>query len=218
MSANLRQIAPDAQQPNSFTFSAENKKLAQGIILKYPAGKQQSAVMPLLTLAQRQHDGWVPRAAMEHVAQMLEMPYIRVMEVATFYTMYNLAPIGKFHIQCCTTTPCWLAGSDDIMRACRDELGIDAGHTSPDGKFTLNEAECLGACVNAPMFEVTTPEWDMYFEDLTYENTRLLLQQLRRGEMPREGSQRGRNGSEPATGPTVLPDQQSAWKKMKEAS
>lgn len=217
MSANPRQIAPDALQPHSFSFSAENKKRAQEIILKYPAGKQQSAVMPLLTLAQRQHDGWVPRAAMEHVAQMLEMPYIRVMEVATFYTMYNLAPIGKFHIQCCTTTPCWLRGSDDIMRACRDELGIDAGHTTPDGKFTLNEAECLGACVNAPMIEVTTPEWDVYFEDLTYDNTRKLLQQLRRGEMPKEGSQSGRNAAEPATGLTTLAHQQPLWQKMKEA-
>ncbi len=195
--SGARHIAPDALQPKKFAFSAANAKKATAIIKKYPKGRQQSAVMPLLTLAQQQNGGWIPRAAVESIANMLEMPFIRVFEVATFYTMYNLAPVGEFHVQCCTTTPCWLRGSDDVVRACRDELGIDFGQVTPDGKFGLTEVECLGACCNAPMIEITTPEWDHFFEDLDYQSTRKVLAALRRGEMPKTGSQTGRISSEP---------------------
>jgi len=212
-----RQPAPDELQPKHFEFTPDNLKLAQEHIAKYPQGRQQSAVMPLLILAQRQHQGWVPRAAIETIANMLEMPFIRVYEVATFYTMYNLAPVGKYHIQCCTTTPCWLRGSDDVVKACKDELGINFGEVTKDGKFGLSEVECLGACVNAPMIEITTPEWDKYFEDLDYSTTRKLIKLLKKDELPKEGSQAGRCSSEPLFGPTSLQHQQAAWQSMKQA-
>lgn len=213
--AGKREVASDAQQPKSFAFTLDNQDKAQKIIAKYPAGRQQSAVMPLLMLAQRQHGGWVPRAAIEHIGTMLEMPFIRVFEVASFYTMYNLAPVGTYHVQCCTTTPCWLRGSDEIVKACEDELGITIGHSTEDGCFTLSEVECLGACVNAPMMEVTTPQWDRFYEDLSYESTRRLLAQLRRGDAPEGGSLGGRRSSEPSTGPTTLDAQKEGWKAMK---
>lgn len=210
-----RHPAPEAQQPKSFSFTPENQKKADIIISRYPQGREQSAVMPLLSLAQRQHDGWLPRAAVEHVAEMCNMPFIRAYEVATFYTMYNLAPVGRFHVQCCTTTPCWLRGSDDVVRACKEELGIDFGQTTPDGMFTMTEVECLGACVNAPMVEITTPEWDEFYEDLTYDNTRRLLQRLKRGDVPKPGSQTGRVSSEPKKALTSLTDQTEAWEQKK---
>lgn len=212
-----RQPAPDALQPANFEFTPENLEVAQGHISKYPQGRQQSAVMPLLTLAQQQHDGWVPRAAVETIANMLGMPFIRVYEVATFYTMYNLAPVGYYHVQCCTTTPCWLRGSDDVVKACKDELGIDFGEVSKDGKFGLSEVECLGACVNAPMIEITTPHWDQFYEDLDYTMTRKLLKQLKVDEVPAAGSQNGRISSEPVGGLTSLESQREAWEKLKEA-
>src|SRR5262249_32270557 len=127
------------EQPEHFEFTKENLKEAEKIIAKYPAGKQQSAVMPLLMVAQRPHQNWVPQVAIEYIAQMLGMPKIRVHEVASFYTMYNLAPMGRYHVQCCTTTPCWLRGSDDVVKACKDTLGIDFGQTTEDGLFTLTE-------------------------------------------------------------------------------
>lgn len=192
------------EQPTSFAFTKENLAEAQKIIAKYPEGRQQSAVMPLLMLAQRQHQNWVPQAAIEYIADMLGMPKIRVHEVASFYTMYNLAPMGRYHVQCCTTTPCWLRGSDDVVKACKDTLGIEFGQTTEDGLFTLTEVECLGACVNAPMVQVTTSSHDAFYEDLTYENTRQLLLSLKRGEKPKEGPQNGRRSSEPAGGLTSL--------------
>ncbi|MFN7401592.1 MAG: NADH-quinone oxidoreductase subunit NuoE, partial [Alphaproteobacteria bacterium] len=160
------------EQPKSFSFTPENLAEAEKHIAKYPAGREQSAVMPLLMLAQRQHDNWLPVAAIEVVAKMVNMPYIRAYEVASFYTMYNLAPVGRYHIQCCTTTPCWLRGSDEVLKACKDTLGIEPGQTSEDGRFTLTEVECLGACVNAPMLQVTSSIDDDYFEDLNYDTTR----------------------------------------------
>ena len=123
--------------------------------------------MPLLDLAQRQHDGWLPRAAMDHVAELVGLPQMRIYEVATFYTMYNLAPIGENHLQVCTNLPCWLRGSDDVVKTCKNKLGINMGETTPDGKFTLNEMECLGACVNAPMMQIN----DDYYEDLDESST-----------------------------------------------
>ncbi len=194
------------KQPDSFTFSAENQKAAEKIIAKYPEGRQQSAVMPLLMLAQKQHDNWLPQKAMEYIAKLLDMPVIRVHEVASFYTMYNLAPVGRYHVQCCTTTPCWLRGSDEVVKACKDALGIGFGETTADGLFTLNEVECLGACVNAPMVQVDDAKdgSEIFYEDLNYATTRELLLTLKRHGKPKRGSQSGRHTSEPAGGATTL--------------
>jgi NADH-quinone oxidoreductase E subunit len=187
-------------QPASFEFTPERLAKAQEIIARYPAGRQQSAVMPLLALAQQQHHNWLPTAAMDYVAQMLGMPPIRVYEVASFYTMYNMHPMGKHHLQVCTTTPCWLRGSEQIMHTCEKKLGIKHGQTSADGQFTLHEVECLGACVNAPMMQVTSTDGhDEYFEDLTPESTEKLLDALARGVRPKAGPQNGRKSSEPAS-------------------
>lgn len=186
------------EQPASFAFTAENAAKIPGIIAKYPAGKQQSAVMPLLWMAQKQHQNWLPQAAIELVAGMLKMPAIRVHEVASFYSMFNLAPVGRHFVQCCTTTPCWLAGSDEVVRAAKDTLGIQMGETTEDGLFTLREVECLGACANAPMVQIDGHDAsELFYEDLNYESTRDLLLALRRGEKPKVGSQTGRNRSEP---------------------
>jgi NADH-quinone oxidoreductase subunit E len=162
--------------------------------------------MPLLMLAQKQHDNWLPQKAMELIAQMLEMPAIRVHEVASFYTMYNLAPVGTFHVQCCTTTPCWLRGSDDVVRACKETLGIGFGETTADGMFTLHEVECLGACVNAPMVQIDSAKdgSEIFYEDLNFETTKALLEQLKAGKKPKPGPQSGRHTSEPAGGRTTL--------------
>lgn len=187
-------IAPDELQPASFSFDAETAAKADKIVAKYPPAKKQSAVMPLLDLAQRQHGGWIPRAAIEMIADRLEMPSIRVWEVATFYTMYYLAPKGTHKVQVCTTTPCWLRGSDDVVAACKAKLGIDFGQTTEDGMFSLHEVECLGACVNAPMIQID----DDYFEDLDKASTERILDAFKAGEKPAHGPQSGRRGSEPA--------------------
>jgi NADH-quinone oxidoreductase E subunit len=181
------------QQPESFSFSSENRESVQAAIGKYPKGRQASAVMPLLDLAQRQNDGWLPRAAMDHVAELLGMPPIRVYEVATFYTMYNLKPVGKHHVQVCTNLPCWLRGSDDVVTTCRRVLGIDMGQTTEDGMFTLSEAECLGACSNAPMMQIG----DDYYEDLDMGSTQVILTELKEGAVPEPGPRIGRRGAEP---------------------
>jgi len=193
-----RPSAPD-KQPASFTFTPENMEKAKAIIAKYPAGRQKSAVMPLLDLAQRQA-GWVPVAAMDEVARILDMPPIRVYEVATFYTMFNLEPVGEYLIQVCTTTPCMLRDSDAVVEACRRHLGIGWDETTADGKFTLKEVECLGACVNAPMVQIN----DDYYEDLDAEKMVALLEALRKGEKPKIGPQNGRHASEPVSGRKVL--------------
>ncbi|MFW0776601.1 MAG: NADH-quinone oxidoreductase subunit NuoE [Rickettsiales bacterium] len=182
------------QSEEIFAFTAENLEKAREIIARYPQGKQQSAVMPLLTLAQRQNANYLSRSAMECVANMLGMPPVRVYEVASFYTMYNLQPVGKYMIEVCTTTPCWLRGSDAIVDACKKKLGIEVGETTPDGVFTLKEAECLGACVNAPMCQVG----DHYYEDLTPENVERILDMLALDQQPKPGPQSGRRSSEPA--------------------
>jgi NADH-quinone oxidoreductase E subunit len=183
----------DVAQPESFAFNPENLERAKRVIAKYPAGKQQSAVIPLLELAQRQHGNWLPIAAMEHVAKMLDMAPIRVREVATFYTMFNLAPVGRYHVQVCTTTPCWLRGSDAVVEACRKKLGVDMGETTADGKFTLVEVECLAACVNAPMMQVN----EDFYEDLDAQSTTRILDALARGEKPKPGPQVKRQTSAP---------------------
>ncbi len=193
---------PPVAQPASFAFTPENLAKAKAHIAKYPSGRQASAVLPLLDLAQRQHDNWLPRAAMDHVAEMLEMAPIRVYEVATFYTMFNLRPVGKHFFQICTTTPCWLRGSDEVVAACRQKLGIGIGEMTADGLFSLREVECLGACVNAPVIQVN----DDFYEDLDGPATEALIDALRSGTTPPEGSVKGRKGSMPAGGATTLTD------------
>ena len=187
-------------QPDIFAFTSGNRDVVDKIIARYPEGRQASAVMPLLDLAQRQVGGWLPRAAMDHVADVLEMAPIRVYEVATFYTMYKLEPVGEHVVQVCTTTPCALRDCAAIVHACREELGIDFGETTEDGKFTLFEVECLGACVNAPMMQIG----DDYYEDLDEGSTKTILQALRRGEIPKPGPQSTRTASEPVDGLTSL--------------
>ncbi|MGO8918720.1 MAG: NADH-quinone oxidoreductase subunit NuoE, partial [Stellaceae bacterium] len=180
----------------------ENLDRAKAHIAKYPPQRQASAVLPLLDLAQRQHGGWLPRAAMDRVAEMLGMAPIRVYEVATFYTMLNLRPVGRYLLQACTTTPCWLRGSDEVVRACERKLGIAIGETTPDGRFSLTEVECLGGCVNAPIIQVN----DDFYEDLDGAATERLIDALRRGETPRPGSAKGRQTSAPEGGPQTLTD------------
>lgn len=188
------------EQPKTFDFTPENKKKIAEILKKYPADKMQSAVMPLLDLAQRQHDNWVPIAAMDKIADILEMPTLKVYEVASFYTMYNKKPVGKFHIQLCQTTPCWLCGSDKLVEVIKKDLGISHGQTTQDGLFTLTNVECLGACVNAPMVQIN----DDYYEDLNEEKFRDLLKALSAGKKIEIGSQTGRSGSCAVTGATSL--------------
>lgn len=190
------------EQPASFAFTPENLAKAKAHMEKYPSGRQASAVLPLLDLAQRQHDNWLPRAAMDCVADMLGMARIRVYEVATFYSMFNLRPVGKHFFQICTTTPCWLRGSDEVVKACERKLGIGIGETTPDKQFTLAEVECLGACVNAPIIQVN----DDFYEDLDAPATEALIDALARGEKPKPGSVKGRQTSAPAGGPTTLSD------------
>ena len=188
-------------QPREFKFSAENIKQIEKIVAKYPKGKQASAVMPLLDMAQVQCGGWIPEAAMEEIGRILDMPRIKVFEVATFYTMYNLKPVGKNHLQFCTTTPCWLRGSADVVKACEKHLGIKMGETTPDGLFTLSEVECLGACVNAAVIQ--NCGFDFY-EDLTAENVIGVLDDLKAGKKPAHGSKCGRKNSGAADGATSL--------------
>ncbi len=190
------------EQPESFAFTPENLEKAKAHIAKYPPGRQASAVLPLLDLAQRQHGNWLPRAAMDYVADMLEMPRIRVYEVGTFYSMFNLRPVGRHFFQICTTTPCWLRGSDEVVKACERKLGITIGETTPDGQFSLTEVECLGACVNAPIIQVN----DDFYEDLDGPSTEALIDALRRGEAPKPGSVKGRQTSAPEGGPQTLKD------------
>jgi NADH-quinone oxidoreductase subunit E len=187
-------------QPKNFSFTAENLSRAEKIIAKYPIGRQASAVLPLLDMAQRQSGNWLPQAAMDVVADMLEMPRIRVYEVASFYTMFNLKPVGENFVQVCTTTPCWLRGSDHIVGACKKKLGVGMNETTADGKFSLVEVECMGACVNAPMVQIN----DDYYEDLTPELMEKLIDTLKAGKKPEPGSQTGRRGSCAQNGPTSL--------------
>ncbi|HYP57539.1 MAG TPA: NADH-quinone oxidoreductase subunit NuoE [Beijerinckia sp.] len=186
-------------QPASFAFTPENEAWCREFIAKYPEGRQASAVISLLWLAQKQNDYWLPRPAIEKVADMLHMPYIRVLEIATFYTMFNLAPVGRFYIQLCGTTPCLLAGSDGIKAVLQRRIG-EPGHVAADGNFSWIEVECLGACCNAPMVQIN----DDYYEDLTPENFETLLDDLAAGRPVQIGSQTGRVTSEPAGGLTAL--------------
>ena len=193
-------------QPESFAFTAENKRKIKDILAKYPKDRKASAVLPLLDLAQRQHDNWVPMKAIEEISSILDMAEIRVLEVASFYTMINLRPVGRYFIQACGTTPCWLRGSDDVMRCIYDKLGIRSGETSACGRFSLLEVECLGACVNAPMVQIN----DDYYEDLDYQSMATLIERLDQDDVPPPGSVRGRQGSQPEPGPTTLAGESDA--------
>ena len=190
---STRRPAPDNLQPEKFAFTKENAKAINNVLLKYPEGRKASALLPLLDLAQRQHDNWLPKAAMSEVAKILSLPMIKVLEVATFYTMYNLYPVGKNLLQICTTTPCWLRGSEDIVSICKDKLGINFGATTKDNRFTLLEVECLGACSNAPMIQIN----DDFYEDLTKESMKKIIEDLKNGKQPKIGPQSDRKGSEP---------------------
>ena len=196
---SIRDLVAD-EQPEEFVFSPENELLIKKIVAKYPKGKQASAVMPLLDLAQRQHNNWIPMKAIELIAERLEMAKIRVLEVASFYTMYNLKPVGKYFLQLCGTTPCMLRGSDDLSRCIEDKLGISSGEITEDGKFSFLEVECLGACVNAPIVQVN----DDFYEDLDYDSMSLLIESLNKNSPLPTGSVKCRFGSQAETGPTSL--------------
>jgi NADH-quinone oxidoreductase subunit E len=204
-----------AEQPADFAFTQDNLHWAEAQISKYPAGRQASAVIPLLWKAQEQHGGWLPEPAIRHVAEMLGMPTIRVMEVATFYTMFNLSPVGEHFVQLCGTTPCALRGANALKDVCRRVIG-DERHVTADGKLSWLEVECLGACSNAPMVQIN---YD-YYEDLDPETFEALLGRLRAGEAVAPGSQAGRSCSAPSGGDTTLTDETlydgsvvGAWKK-----
>ncbi|WP_375393309.1 complex I 24 kDa subunit family protein [uncultured Sphingomonas sp.] len=188
-----------------FAWTDGNQRKANEVLGRYPKGREQSASLPLLDLAQRQvgeethTQGWLPVPVIEFVARQIGVPYMRVFEVATFYTMFNLAPVGRYHVQVCGTTPCLLAGSDDVLAACRNH-GLAKGRTTADGLFTLTEVECLGACANAPMVQIN----DDNYEDLDYDRTTAVLEALTRGERLQPGSTTGRRDSCPAGGPTTL--------------
>ena len=187
------------KQPDSFAFTPENMDWAATQIAKYPEGRQASAVLPLLWQAQKQSGGWLSEPAIRCVADMLDMPYMRALEVATFYSMFNLSPVGKYFVQLCGTTPCWLRGADDLKAVCRRQIG-EPGDISEDGKLSWIEVECLGACVNAPMVQVN----DDFYEDLTADTFERLLEDLRHGRNVMTGPQNGRQASAPEGGPTVL--------------
>ena len=187
-------------QPEAFAFTAESEAEIKQQLAKYPDGRQASAVKSLLYIAQRQHDNWIPMKAIEAIAERLDMPEMRVLEVASFYTMFNLKPVGKWYLQLCGTTPCMLRGSDDVSRCIKDKLNITSGQTSDCGKFSLLEVECLGACVNAPILQVN----DDFYEDMDYQSTADLLTALEADNPPAVGSVIGRQGSESEDGATTL--------------
>jgi NADH-quinone oxidoreductase subunit E len=197
----VRRLAPDEIQPQSFAFTPENRIWVEGQVAKYPPGRQASAVIPLLWQAQKQAGGWLPRAAIEHVAAVLDMPPIRVIEVATFYTMFNLEPVGEHFIQLCGTVPCHCMGAQDLKKVLHEKVGEER-HVTADGKFSWLEVECLGACCNAPMVQINND----YYEDLTPQNFEKLLEDLRAGRPVQTGSQSGRSCSEPLGGGNTLRD------------
>ncbi len=181
------------EQPENFKFNEKNHEIAEKIISNYPKGKQQSAVMALLYIAQKQNDNWIPLIAMKYIAKFLDMPYIKVYEVATFYSMYNLAPVGKYFFQVCTTTPCMLRGAYDLVDICKKKISKEESKLSKDKKLSWIEVECLGACVNAPMIQIN----DDYFEDLDSKNLEKIIDQVKQDKHPKPGSYRGRLNTEP---------------------
>ena len=193
-------------QPETFEFNKQNIELANKMISNYPEGKQQSAVMSLLYIAQRQNNNWIPLASMKYVAKFLSMPYIKVYEVATFYSMYNLSPVGEFFYQVCTTTPCMLRGAYKLVDVCKKKISEDENEVSKDGKVSWMEVECLGACINAPMIQIN----DDYYEDLDESKLEKIIDQTIRGDFPKPGSYRGRINSEPENNRKTLMDIKNA--------
>ena len=197
---------PSKEQPESFEFNSASVDSAKKIISKYPDGKQQSAVMALLYIAQKQNNNWIPLAAMKYIGKFLDMPYIKVYEVATFYSMYNLAPVGEHFIQVCTTTPCMIRGAYKLVEACKEKISKNENELSKNKKCSWIEVECLGACVNAPMMQIN----DDYYEDLDKEKTLKILDKILKGENPRPGSYRGRVNNEPENNRKTLIDIKNA--------
>jgi NADH-quinone oxidoreductase subunit E len=195
----VRRLAPPELQPKSFAFTAENRAWADKEIAKYPPGRQASAIIPLLWRAQEQSGGWLPEAAIRAVADQLGLAHIRALEIATFYTMFNLAPVGRTYVQLCGTTPCVLRGAEDLKAVCRRRIG-DEQHVTPDGQFSWIEVECLGACVNAPVVQIGAD----YYEDLTAESFEKILNEFASGRSPKPGPQIDRQLSAPIGGPTTL--------------
>ena len=194
------------EQPDKFEFSDENLKLAKKIVLNYPTGKKKSAVMALLYLAQKQNNNWIPLVAMKYIAKLLDMPYIKVYEVATFYSMYNLSPVGKYFIQVCTTTPCMIRGAGKLVEACKEKISENESELLPDKNCSWMEVECLGACVTAPMMQIN----DDYYEDLDKEKTLEILDKVLKDESPKPGSYRGRVNNEPENGRKTLMELKNA--------
>ena len=181
------------EQPNSFEFNSENTSIAKKIISKYPEGKSKSAVMALLYLAQRQNNNWIPLVAMKYIAKFLKIPYIKVYEIATFYSMYNLSPVGKYFIQICTTTPCMIRDAYELVKVCKEKISKNENDLSKDNLCSWTEVECLGACVNAPMIQIN----DDYYEDLDKDNFEKIIDQILNKKKPQPGSYKGRKNSEP---------------------
>ena len=193
-------------QPENFEFTNDNLQIVNQIISNYPKGKQQSAVMALLYIAQRQHDNWLPLSALKYIAKYLEMPYIKVYEVATFYSMYNLSPVGKYFVQVCTTTPCMIRGAYKLVEACKEKISENENELSTNKTCSWTEVECLGACVNAPMMQINND----YFEDLNKEKALKILDKILNGESPKPGSYRGRVNNEPENNRRTLMDFKNA--------
>ena len=200
----LRKISKD--QPEKFEFNSQSLVEANNIIKKYPKGKQQSAVMSLLYIAQKQNDNWIPLSAMKYIGKLLDMPYVKVYEVATFYTMYNLTPVGKHFVQVCTTTPCMIRGAYKIVEACKEKISENENEFVKEKNCSWMEVECLGACINAPMMQIN----DNYYEDLDKEKALKILDQVVSGQTPKAGSYRGRLNSEPENNRKTLLDVKNA--------
>jgi NADH-quinone oxidoreductase subunit E len=201
---NVKKISKE--QPDIFEFNSENLLVVKKIIESYPKGKQQSAVMALLYLVQRQNNNWIPLVAMKYIANLLEMPYIKVYEVATFYSMYNLSPVGNYFIQVCTTTPCMISGAYKLVEACKEKISDKEKELSKDKSCSWMEVECLGACVNGPVMQIN----DDYFEDLDKEKTMKIIDQILKSEKPKPGSYRGRTNSEPENNRKTLMENKNA--------
>ena len=193
MENNFKKFANEDVQPKDFTFNADNLSKAKEILKIYPKNYKESSIMPLLSIAQYQNDGWLPKKAIEYVSKFLNVPEIKVLEIATFYSMYNLSPVGKNHIEVCTTSPCMLRGSDEILVKLKKLTGINTGEISKDCVFSLNKVECLGACVNAPVVKIN----ENYFEDLNLQSVEELINKLRNNKKLKIGPQTSRKGSEP---------------------
>tara|TARA_Y100000590_G_scaffold188978_1_gene215314 strand:- start:431 stop:1039 length:609 start_codon:yes stop_codon:yes gene_type:complete len=200
----IKKISKD--QPENFEFNSKNLQVAKKIIQNYPDERKQSAVMALLFLAQKQNNNWIPLIAVKHIAKFLGMPYIKVYEVATFYSMYNLSPVGDYFVQVCTTTPCMIRGAYDLVKICKEKISNNEGELSKDKKCSWIEVECLGACVNAPMIQIN----DEYYEDLDVKKTVKIIDQILKGEKPKSGSYRGRKNSEPENNRKTLMENKNA--------